>query len=129
ALGDGVRWWGTINEPWVAAYLGNQSGIHAPGLQDDNAAVAAGHHLLLAHGLATAAVRAVAPGDVGIVLNSSPVRPAGDSDEDREAAHFADGVLNRWWLDAVTGAGYPTDVLDAFAEVADLSCIRDEDPA
>src|SRR5262249_36170523 len=57
-LGDRVRWWITINEPWCSAYLGYETGAHAPGLQVAGAAVRAGHNLLLAHGLAMAAIRA-----------------------------------------------------------------------
>ena len=61
ALGDRVRWWTTLNEPWCAAFLGHGSGEHAPGLQDDRAAVRAAHHLLLAHGQAVRAMRALDP--------------------------------------------------------------------
>ena len=39
-----------------------RSAIHAPGLTDPVAAAAATHHLLLAHGLATCALRAAMPG-------------------------------------------------------------------
>lgn len=127
SLGDRVRWWGTINEPWVAAYIGHHSGVHAPGISDDSAAVAAAHHLLLAHGLASDALSGVTDGDVGIVLNSSPVRPASEDPDDHAAARLVDGVLTRWWLDALTGSGYPVDVLEAFERVADLSVIRDGD--
>lgn len=127
ALGERVRWWGTINEPWVAAHVGHHSGLHAPGLRDDTAAVSAAHHLLLAHGLAAEALASVASGDVGIVLNSSPVRSASDSPDDQAAARLTDGVLTRWWLDAITGSGYPADVLEAFSRVADVSVARDGD--
>ena len=33
-LGDRVRHWITHNEPWVVAFLGNQTGVHAPGWED-----------------------------------------------------------------------------------------------
>src|SRR3712207_3718859 len=33
-LGDRVRSWITLNEPWVAAFIGNLEGRHAPGLRD-----------------------------------------------------------------------------------------------
>ena len=33
-LGDRVGHWITINEPWVAAYLGHGAGVHAPGHRD-----------------------------------------------------------------------------------------------
>ncbi len=57
ALGDRVRRWGTINEPWCAAMLGYAAGIHAPGRTEPGAAAAAAHHLLLAHGLAVDVLR------------------------------------------------------------------------
>ena len=53
ALGDRVRHWTTLNEPWCSAFLGYASGRPragpAPSRRD---AVAAAHHLLLGHGLA-----------------------------------------------------------------------------
>ncbi|MGH3682280.1 MAG: glycoside hydrolase family 1 protein, partial [Natronosporangium sp.] len=30
-LGDRVRTWTTLNEPWCAAFLGHAAGVHAPG--------------------------------------------------------------------------------------------------
>ena len=52
SLAGGVAYWITVNEPWVAAWLGYGTGVHAPGRADDGLALAAGHHLLLAHALA-----------------------------------------------------------------------------
>ena len=57
------------------AYLGYGEGVHAPGVKGDmQAAVDVGHHLLLSHGLATQALRAVTPVDtrIGIALNLFP---------------------------------------------------------
>jgi beta-glucosidase/6-phospho-beta-glucosidase/beta-galactosidase len=51
-LGDRVDCWLTQNEPWCSAYLGYAEGVHAPGIRDKHLAVIAGHHVLLAHGLA-----------------------------------------------------------------------------
>src|SRR5579875_1487792 len=69
-LGDRVDAWITLNEPWCSAFLGYGIGIHAPGLQDRQAAFEAGHNLLLAHGLAVPRIRAhVSPNaQVGITL-------------------------------------------------------------
>src|SRR5499425_2137372 len=52
ALGDRVHRWITLNEPWVVAHVGYRDGRHAPGVTDPAKAVAANHHLLLAHGRA-----------------------------------------------------------------------------
>jgi len=52
ALSDRVDLWATINEPWVASFIGYGMGIHAPGIQDAAQAYQAAHHLNLAHGKA-----------------------------------------------------------------------------
>jgi beta-glucosidase len=38
-LGDRVRHWVTVNEPWCVSFLSHLIGRHAPGLQDWNAAL------------------------------------------------------------------------------------------
>jgi beta-glucosidase len=123
ALGDRVRHWSTVNEPWCAAMLGYAAGVHAPGRVDAGAAVAA------AHGLAVAALRAEvrADAELAITLNPYPVVAAGDSDADRDAARRVDGVANRLWYDALLRGRYPDDVLADFAAVSDLGHIRDGD--
>jgi beta-glucosidase len=69
-LGDRVSRWATFNEPGVIAWDGYVSGEHAPGEQDPPRAQQVAHNLMVAHGLAVQALRAVAPAvKVGIVLN------------------------------------------------------------
>ncbi|HEV8516802.1 MAG TPA: GH1 family beta-glucosidase [Candidatus Limnocylindrales bacterium] len=116
ALGDRVRLWVTHNEPWVAAFLGHEIGIHAPGLTDRSAALRAGHHLLLSHGRTLEAYRAEGlSAPIGITLNLWPVEPASDRDEDVEATRTADGYNIRWFLDPLFGRDYPADMVDRFA--------------
>lgn len=111
-LGDRVRHWATHNEPWCIATLGYEEGSHAPGLKDPGAALRAGHHLLLSHGLACAEIRRRAPGaEVGIVLNLSPAWPASDGAADQEAARRFDGLFNRWYLDPLFRGRYPADAV------------------
>jgi beta-glucosidase len=111
-LGDRVRKVCTHNEPWCISTLGFGKGEHAPGEQSWPRALAASHHLLLSHGLAVEAIRAVAPSArVGIVLNLVPTEPASPSDADQEAARAFDGSFNRWFLDPLYGRGYPLDVV------------------
>lgn len=111
-LGDRVTRWITHNEPWVAAFLGHQMGIHAPGWSDLGAALQVSHHLLLSHGLACQALRAkgAAGTQVGITLNLSPVYPATERPEDASAARRLDGYMNRWFLDPVFLGSYPQDM-------------------
>jgi beta-glucosidase len=129
AIGDRVRRWTTINEPWCAAMLGYAAGIHAPGRAEPGASVAAAHHLLLGHGLAVDALRArLAPtAEVGITLNPYPVVTAGPGGRDRDAVRRIDGLANRLWYDAVLLGRYPDDVLDDLVSVSDLSHIHDGD--
>jgi beta-glucosidase len=124
ALGSGVQHWFTINEPWVAAFLGHWLGKHAPGKQDFRLALQAAHTLLLAHGEGMTALRSEmdASGQAGITLNLAPCEPAGDTNADLEAAHRIDGFVNRWFLDALYRGHYPEDLVqlygDAMPEVA-----------
>ena len=124
ALGSGVQHWFTINEPWVAAFLGHWMGQHAPGKRDFRLALQAAHTLLLAHGEAMAALRSEmsAAGQAGIVLNLAPCQPAGDTNADLEAAERIDGFANRWFLDALYRGQYPEDMVrlygDAMPEIA-----------
>lgn len=116
-LGDRVRNWTTLNEPWCSAMLGYHIGRQAPGRQEFPAAIAAVHHLLLAHGLTTQRLRAAATGplDIGITLNMSNVTPATDSLADREAARRADGLGLRIYLEPLVHGRYPADVIDDLA--------------
>jgi beta-glucosidase len=123
-LGDRVRWWATLNEPWCSAFLGYAAGIHAPGRRDGDAAFAAAHHLLLGHTLAADVLRAAEPtAQVGIVLNLAPVRPDGDGAEAGVA--YIDAVQNGLWLGGLVDAGYPA----LLAPLADPGLVRDGDLA
>ncbi|MET0930170.1 MAG: GH1 family beta-glucosidase [Aeromicrobium sp.] len=128
ALGDRVKHWITLNEPWCAAFLGYASGIHAPGRTDAADAVAASHHLLLGHGLAVQRLREVAPdAQVGVTVNLYPVTPVDDSGRHDDAVRRIDGLMNRWFLDPLLKGSYPKDVLTDLAPVTDAAFIQDGD--
>lgn len=117
ALGDRVKHWITQNEPWVAAFAGHLEGVHAPGLRDWPAALAAGHHLLLSHGRAVPVIRANSVGsEVGIALDCRPSTPASGAPADLDAQRHFDGFRNRWFFDPVFGRGYPQDMVDGYRE-------------
>lgn len=109
-LGDRVPWWITQNEPWIIQLLGYQLGLHAPGIRDLRGSLAAGHHVLLAHGAAYDAMRPLTSGRIGAGLNLLPCVPASDDPADLAAAHGSDGYVNRWFLDPLLGEGYPDDM-------------------
>jgi beta-glucosidase len=114
-LGDRVTHWITQNEPWVISWLGYGYGEHAPGRTSEADAVAAAHHVLLAHGRAVEVIRREAPGaEVGITLDLIPMHPLTGSEADAAASRVEDGTRNRWFLEPVLRGTYPADVLPRF---------------
>jgi beta-glucosidase len=125
-LGDRVRYWITQNEPWVISWLGYGLGEHAPGRTSERDALAAAHHVLLAHGRAVEVLRrAVRDARVGITIDVVPMYPASDSEEDVAATRQLDGFRNRWFLDPVLRGEYPADLHERFADA--LPDVRDGD--
>jgi beta-glucosidase len=120
-LGDRVKSWITINEPWCVSLLSNQLGKHAPGIRHWPTALAAAHHVLLAHGLAVPVIRRECPGaEVGITLNFEPAAPASRSAADLDAARHSDGSFNRWFLDPIFGRRYPADMVADYAKAGHI---------
>jgi len=127
-LGDRVSRWITLNEPQVVASHGYRDGVHAPGVTDCAAAAAATHHLLLAHGLASQALRSVDPATpVGITLDMHPVKlPDGTQPEFVEKAWLAtDAELNGLFLEPVLHGHYPANARAVL--LPDSSVIADGD--
>lgn len=112
-IGDRVEAVATINEPWCVAWLSHFIGAQAPGLRDIRAATRAMHHIMLAHGRSLAVMREMGQKNLGIVLNLADNQPASDTPEDAAATRTADGIANRWFLDALFEGRYPQDILDA----------------
>jgi beta-glucosidase len=130
ALGDRVSRWITLNEPHVVAHNGHRIGVHAPGLTDDATAAAVTHHLLLGHGLAASALRAVVPAgtEIGITLSLTPVRLGADADEAlHHASRVTDATMNGLFLDPLLYGRYPEDALPFVLPPAEL--IQDGDLA
>ncbi|MFB0546149.1 MAG: GH1 family beta-glucosidase [Anaerolineae bacterium] len=121
SLGDRVKHWITLNEPYVSAIVGHLDGRHAPGHADPDEALAAAHHLLLAHGWAVGLMRRnIREAQVGIALNLSGQTPASASVADRAAAWQQDGVVNRWFLDPLSARGYPADIVQHYGHPMDF---------
>jgi beta-glucosidase len=133
AFGDRVPQWITLNEPWVVSHVGYRDGRHAPGIRDAGQAVAANHHLLLAHGRGVAALRASqagsgpAPGKIGITLNLTVERPV--TPEAADHAAVLEARQNGVFLDPLFHGRYP-ELLDgdpAFSPGAAPDLVRDGD--
>ncbi len=123
-LGDRVRFWCTFNEPAVTAFAGYLYGEHAPGWRDKQQAARVTHHLLLAHGQAVQAMRAVQPDhDYGIVLNFWPQETGDNSPEASAAVDAAWKNHEIIFIHPILKGAYPP----AFSGEIDPSVIRDGD--
>jgi len=122
-LGADVPLWSTHNEPFIAAFFGHGNGTNAPGIRNPWAILPAGHHLLLSHGLAVDAFRAIVPQQaqagrpapqIGVVLMIWPHHPASERPADVRAAQRTDGAMNRMFLEPLFRGAYPEDMLRHF---------------
>jgi beta-glucosidase len=123
-LGDRVGVWTPVNEMFEHCILGHLTGQHAPGLTlplEDCFPVA--HHLLLGHGRAVQALRAVGgPASVMAVNSFAPGRAASNSPEDQAATALYDVMQNRFFVEPVLLGSYPAEL----APLAEPS-VRDGD--
>lgn len=118
-LGDRVKHWMTINEPWVITNLGNKTGEHAPGIKDERTALAVAHGLMLGHGQAMQAIKSVNSDlKVGIVWSLSNVEAATDSADDHIAAQKLWRREVQWYIDPLLKGEYPPDILQEYGNNA-----------
>jgi len=107
-LADWVDSWATFNEPFCAAILGYELGIHAPGLSKPEYGRQAAHHILLAHGLALPIIRKNAPhSKVGIVLNMNRSYAASEKVEDQFACLLRETLDNQFFIEPLMKGQYP----------------------
>ncbi len=120
----------TLNEPWCVATLGYETAQFAPGETSRKTAAQVSHHLMMAHGAAISAMRAVTTTQLGVVLNHTPAFPAEAIEADRQAARIDDGLNVRWYMDPIFRGSYPADVIEhlgddaPLVEAQDLSLIQ-----
>jgi beta-glucosidase len=107
-LGDVVDQWITLNEPLCCAYNGYLYGGFAPGIRDLKKALAAVHHLNMAHGLAVRAYRKTGlKAPIGIAWNPVTPRPATSSAADKKAAKFERAFTTEIFMFPCLGKDYP----------------------
>ena len=122
-LGDRVNTWITLNEPWCSSYLSYGGTEHAPGMGGGPVAFEAVHHLNLAHGLMTEALRDELGerAQIAVTLNLQINR--GDAD----AVHRTDLIGNRVFLDPMLRGRYPDELFAVTKGICDWSFIKDGD--
>lgn len=131
-LGDRVRQWVTLNEPWVVVDAGYVHGLHAPGLADPAQAPLATHNLLRAHGKAVRRCRELGDAAIGIVVNLEPKDAASTSPADLAATRRGDAYMNRQYLDPLFKGCYPEEMVEIYGRhwpdfpVADFALIGEK---
>ncbi|MEZ5190207.1 MAG: family 1 glycosylhydrolase [Schumannella sp.] len=102
AFGDRVDAWVTVNEACTVTLEGYGLDVHAPGLASELLIPRVARNLLLGHGLAVQALRAVpVAGRIGITNVHTVSVPATDSRRDAAYADLFDFLHNRLFADPV----------------------------
>ena len=113
-LGDKVKMWVTLNEPYCSSFVSYEFGEHAPGYKDQKMAYDVVHHLNLGHGLAVKKFREMGcSGEIGLVLNLAYPRPANPGEHDIEAADRGADKGFYMFTEPVFNAHYPLRHLQA----------------
>ncbi|MGT2929393.1 glycoside hydrolase family 1 protein [Streptococcus dentasini] len=111
-FGDRVKHWFTHNEPLVVVEGAYLHQFHYPKLDDGKAAVQVAYNLQLASSMAIEKYRQLGlDGQIGIILNLTPVYPASQEREDVEAGNIADLWYNRLFMDASSKGAFPKDLV------------------
>lgn len=131
ALDGRVRFWATLNEPWVVTDGGYLHGKLAPGHRDLFETPIAARNLMRAHAAAVRAYRAEGRHAIGVVVNIEPKYPASRRREDLVATARADAYMNRQYLDPMLLGRSPSEMKEIFGEAwpefgkADLAAVRE----
>jgi beta-glucosidase len=107
-LGDRIKNWITVNEPFEFSCFGHALGTHAPGYHNIFLYFKVLHNVLLGHGLALERIKGIRPeASVGAALSLTPIHPASGSEEDGRAAALANQLLNDITLQPMFNGSYP----------------------
>jgi beta-glucosidase len=108
ALGDRVKNWITINEPFEYSCFGHFLGYHAPGKKSLRAYFKVMHNLLMAHGRAMEVIKSSSSDSkAGITVSMTPVYPMEDSPKERWSAMIANQFMNHITLSPLYKKCYP----------------------
>ena len=110
-FGDRVKYWMVMNEPSVFSGAGYFFGIHAPGRTGLKNFLPAIHHIVLSMAAGAKKLRELLLHDaeIGTTFSCSYIEPRSNSKRDIKAAHVADALVNRLFIEPVLGLGYPVN--------------------
>jgi len=127
-LGDRVKYWITLNEPYCSSHVSYLWGEHAPGKRDLKMSLSVAHNLLLSHGEAVRRFREdVKDGLIGLTNVSTFVEPVTDSKEDLRATKIYDQFVNGWFFETPLTGEYPSELFALFENAGLTPNIESED--
>lgn len=107
-----VKHWMVLNEPMVFTGAGYYLGIHAPGKRGMKNFLPALHHAVLCQATGAKVIKNESPdAEAGTTFSCSHVAPHSNSEKDLNAAKRIDALLNRIFIEAASGHGYPLQEL------------------
>lgn len=110
---DIVSYWTTFNEPMVHIECGYLGDAHWPKIFDFKRAVQVAYHTLMSHFAAVKNFRKLnIQGQIGTILNLSPVYSRSDSKEDTDAQRIADLIYIRSLLDPIIHGQFPSELVE-----------------
>ena len=110
-LGDRVKNWITLNEPFEYSAFGHLLGFHAPGIKSPWAYFKVMHNLLLAHGKSVPVIRDnCIDANVGITLSITPLHIKKKDKKTQKAHLLANQFLNEITLKPLFHGTYPTEL-------------------
>jgi beta-glucosidase len=113
-FGDRVKHWMVMNEPGVFTGAGYFLGIHAPGRTGLKNFLPAIHHVVLSIVAGAKQLREILPqAQIGTTFSCSYIEPQSHKPKDLAAAKRVDALLNRLFIEAVSGYGYPLEDVPA----------------
>jgi beta-glucosidase len=127
-FGDIVPMWSTVNEP-IATYVGYALGGFAPGYTNEKWGNQARHNILVSHGKAVEAFRAVNPKDskVGVVIDIWKRHALTDSPEDAALVIDEDERNWKFYCDPILAGRYSDYIIEHLSREGTLMEMQPKD--
>ncbi|WP_036829349.1 glycoside hydrolase family 1 protein, partial [Photobacterium sanctipauli] len=127
-FGHKVKHWITFNEPIVPVEGGYLYDFHFPCKKDGKLAAQVAFNIMVAHAKAVMTFREMnIDGEIGVVLNLTPSYTRNDSDEDKQAAWYADLLFNRSFLDPMVKNSFPKELCQLLDKHGLMPEVRDSE--
>lgn len=127
-FGDLITYWTTFNEPIVHVTCGYLGEYHWPKVNNLKRAIQVAHHTNLAHAAAVVEYRKLGlDGQIGNILNLSPVYPRSQSEGDLKAKKDAEELHVKSFLEPTVKGKYSDYLIDLLREHDLLPVVEEGD--